>query len=565
MTERTRHATMPISPTTLLRDREQISFNLNYAAAALVILVLAALASFGGLASYRASLQAAHTQVSTFSRLLQEQTSALFQSVELTLDGFEREQPLTLPPFDAEFIAHMRERVDDLAYVRALFVLDQQGQLIQDTDPQQSNPVVLADRSYFRAILTEPALDFFVAEPVLSRTEDVWSIPVLHRLIDESGEFAGLIGAAVEPRYLNAFYQELELGEEAAIALFDRQGNILALRASGSEGVDFNPRHFPVLAQVSGEKGTFVSSELDGTERIVGYRIVPDLPLGVAVAASLESIRLGWWRETWPTFLAVGCLIILVGWLTFVLDRRQRERENMARRTLETQKLEALGRMTGTIAHDFNNVLSAAGSSMRLIRRKGPTEEIMHATEQALERGENLVQQLLSFARRRDLEVREHELNGLIADMEHVLKHAAGPGNRLEIALGENLALCLADRTQFDAALVNLVVNARHAMPNGGIIRIATHADHPPQRAASALVPGSYVTVSVSDTGTGMDKATLGKIFEPFFTTKGEAGTGLGLAQIYGFMRQIGGMVDVESKLGEGTRFNLVFRATEAR
>ncbi|EMD82902.1 hybrid sensor histidine kinase/response regulator [Pacificimonas flava] len=535
------------------------NINLNYAAALLVIALLLVLTAITAFLNYRETLGNTRQELGSLSRLLDEQTSNFFGSVDLVLDSLAEAQPQALPRYDPDFSATLRTRANGIPYVRALFMIDARGELVQDSDPHASVPVDLSDRSYFRAFLDDPDLTFLIGEPIVSRTQKVRSIPVLRKLTAADGAFAGLIGASVEPRYLNAFYNELELDDAAAVALFSTDGMVLASRAPGDDRIVYSPRRFSIPEHLP-EAGMVHSDALDGRDRIISYHLLPELGLGVAVGDGMDSVRRQWWQATWPMLLAVGALVILIAWLTYVLDRRQKERVQQVQRAITTQKLEALGQMTGGIAHDFNNVLAAAAASLRLIQSRGPTPEIMTATEQALARGENLVRQLMSFARRRDLAVARHDANALIANLDQVLKHAAGPDVRLKIELAERLPLCWTDQTQFDAALVNLVVNARHAMPDGGTIRITTALA---QRTTDAgeLPPGAYVAVIVTDTGVGMTPATLEKIFEPFFTTKGETGTGLGLAQIYGFMRQVGGAVLVESAPGQGSTFRLLFRS----
>lgn len=535
---------------------------LNYAAAAAGVVALLALTAFAAIASYREAQTTARNQVTNLSRVLAEQTYGLFKSVDLTLRNIAADRPETAPPFDAEVQTTLREQAHDLAFVRAFYVINAKGHLVQDSD--QPKTVKLGDWNYFQAFTADPYLQRFVGAPYLSHTEHVWSIPVMRRLTSADGAFAGVVGASVEPRYLNGFYNDLTLGRGAAIALFDtRDGDLLVTRNPASDQVDFTPRRFPAFAGLQQASGVFTARDVDGRVRIIAYRTIPEFSLGVAVGASVDSVRARWRRTAWPLFLAAGSLSALILGLTFAANRREQERAEAEQRALRTQKLETLGQMTGGIAHDFNNVLAAAASGLQLIRRHGPTEALLEGTEQAISRGQNLVRQLLAFARRQQLETARHDINALVSALDKVLAHAAGSNVRLRLELGAGLPLCWCDQTQFDAALVNLVVNARHAMPDGGEVLISTGLERLNKHNAAGLSPGPYVALSVEDTGVGMDEATLNRIFEPFFSTKGEGGTGLGLAQIYGFMRQIGGGVTVESAPGEGTVFQLLFRAVE--
>lgn len=535
---------------------------LNYAAAAAIVLALLALTAFVAVGSYRDAQAATRTQVTNLSRVLAEQTYGLFKSVDLTLRNIAADRPETVRPFDPELQASLRQQAANLAFVRAFYVVDAKGNLVQDSD--QPRAVRLADWDYFQAFTADPYLEFFVGAPFVSPTEHVWSIPVMRRLTGADGEFAGVVGASVEPRYLNSFYNDLALGRGAAIALFDtRDGDLIAARNPATNQVDFTPRRFPGFAGLQQTAGVFTARDIDGRTRIIAYRKIPEFPLGVAVGASVESVHARWRRTAWPLFLAAASLSALIFGLTYATNRREQERAEAEQRALRTQKLETIGQMTGGVAHDFNNVLAAAAAGLHMIRRNGPSEPVLEGMEQAISRGENLVRQLLTFARRQKLETARHDLSALVSALDQVLAHAAGPNVRVKLQLERGLPLCWSDQTQFDAALINLVVNARHAMPDGGDILISTTAEQLHKNNAAGLPPGPYVVLDVRDTGTGMDEATANRIFEPFFTTKGEGGTGLGLAQIYGFMRQIGGAVTVESEPGKGSTFSLLFRAAD--
>ena len=176
--------------------------------------------------------------------------------------------------------------------------------------------------------------------------------------------------------------------------------------------------------------------------------------------------------------------------------------------------------------------------------------------------GLKLTSQLLTFAKQGELDPRARDANELIKNLELFLKYGAGPGIQIVLDLASNLPWCRIDPSQFSAALLNLVVNARDAMPNGGEVWISTElivrtstSDSPP--------PGTYVRVRVKDSGQGMSDETLLKVFDPLFTTKGEKGTGLGLPQVCAFMRLIGGHVSVTSKIGIGTTFDLLFPSVQ--
>ena len=237
--------------------------------------------------------------------------------------------------------------------------------------------------------------------------------------------------------------------------------------------------------------------------------------------------------------------------------------ERAVHHRIQAQKLEALGRMTGGVAHDFNNLMAVVASGLRLIRGRIDNEEVRRIADTAsaaVERGTRLTQQMLAFARQQELTVVRADLNEQIAGMEDLLRNAAGPAVDMVIDVGSDVPSCLTDQTQFDTALLNLVVNARDAMPSGGTIRIATwRCANDDARRMPNLKPGPYACVTVADTGQGMTPDVLKRALEPFFTTKG-----LGLSQVYGFVRQSGGDVRIESEVGVGTTIDLFFPGLES-
>jgi PAS domain S-box-containing protein len=234
----------------------------------------------------------------------------------------------------------------------------------------------------------------------------------------------------------------------------------------------------------------------------------------------------------------------------------------------QSQKMEAVGQLTGGIAHDFNNLLAAISGSLELLQRRvesGRFDGLQRYTAAAMtaaQRAASLTQRLLAFARRQPLDPKRVEGNRLVADMEDLLRRTLGPGMELEIVLAGGLWPTLCDANQLESAILNLAINARDAMPDGGRLTIETgnaFLDEAYARSQGGEVkPGQYVMISITDTGTGMPADVMARVFDPFFTTKpiGQ-GTGLGLSMLYGFVKQSGGHVRVYSELGQGTTFRL--------
>jgi len=225
----------------------------------------------------------------------------------------------------------------------------------------------------------------------------------------------------------------------------------------------------------------------------------------------------------------------------------------------QAQKLEAIGRLAGGVAHDFNNVLTVIGGYCELLLSPLP-EDARYLTEQikkAAERGSNLTRQLLAFSRKQILAPEVLSLAGVLRGMEIMIKRMIGEDIELDLQIAPDLKLIKADPSQLEQVIMNLAVNARDAMPVGGrYAMLAANAVIANANGERILPPGEYVRLTVSDTGCGMNKATIDKIFEPFFTTKAK-GTGLGLATVHGIIKQSGGHISVASELGKGTTFSI--------
>jgi signal transduction histidine kinase len=238
------------------------------------------------------------------------------------------------------------------------------------------------------------------------------------------------------------------------------------------------------------------------------------------------------------------------------------ERKTTEAALRQAQKLEAVGQLTGGIAHDFNNLLTVVIGNLTLaIGRTGDNPAalpLLQGALQAAERGVALIQRLLAFARKQQLDARSVDLKRLLAGVEDLLHRTLGARVRLAINAEADLAPARVDANQLELAILNLTINARDAMPEGGVLHIGLQNCRANHGAPPELSPGEYIVVSISDTGTGMDEVTLARAFDPFFTTKKVgSGSGLGLPMVQGFAAQSGGAVRIQSRVGEGTTVEL--------
>ncbi|MFH5926483.1 hybrid sensor histidine kinase/response regulator [Roseomonas xinghualingensis] len=261
----------------------------------------------------------------------------------------------------------------------------------------------------------------------------------------------------------------------------------------------------------------------------------------------------------------------LIGFAKVTRDLTERREAQLAleqsrEQLFQAQKMEALGHLTGGLAHDFNNLLTGITGSLELMKarvaqgRIGDLDRYVSAAQGAASRAAALTHRLLAFARRQTLDPRPTDANRLIGGMEELIRRTTGPEIIVDTVLAEGLWLTLCDPNQLENALLNLCINARDAMPGGGRLRIETSNVMLDDRGGSAgeIQAGPYVVVTIADTGVGMSQEVIDRAFDPFFTTKPLGrGTGLGLSMVYGFARQSGGQVKIDSEVGVGTAMRI--------
>src|SRR5438445_3841524 len=334
--------------------------------------------------------------------------------------------------------------------------------------------------------------------------------------------------------------------------------NPAAARLFGWTASEVVGRPVPTVPEENGAQCTGLRPRVIGGESLNGVEVVRRKKDGTPVTASLSAAPL---RD------AEGRV---TGILTLIQDVTDVKR--LEQQFFQAQKMEAVGRLAGGVAHDFNNLLTAILGSTDLLLESLPAdhpgrEEAVETRKAAL-RAADLTRQLLAFSRQQVLAPRVLDLNDVVTDMHKMLHRLIGEDVELRTVLGENLGAARADPGQIEQVVVNLAVNARDAMPNGGRLTIETaNVDLDDGYAAehTVVVPGRYVMLAVSDTGMGMDAATKTRVFEPFFTTKPKGkGTGLGLATVYGIVKQSGGYVWVYSEPGQGTGLKIYLPGVDA-
>jgi PAS domain S-box-containing protein len=394
-----------------------------------------------------------------------------------------------------------------------------------------------------------------------------WANVVIDPIRDPSGELVGFAKITRDLTARRAAEEELRRSEERfrfllqsvtdyAIYMLDTEGNIVSWNAGAERFKGYS------AAEIIGQHFSRFYGEEDQAAGI------PKKALQTALQEGRFEAE-GWrYRKDGNRFWANVVIDPvrnddgeLIGFAKITRDLTERRRaqlslEQAQQAFFQSQKMEAIGKLTGGVAHDFNNLLAAIVGSVDLARRRlaegADITRFLDNIMQAAERGASLTHRMLGFARKQDLELRTVALPELVRGMAELLQRTIGPGITIETRFPLVLKAVRADPAQLELALMNLAVNARDAMSNGGLIILAARHEHVQVR--NGLQPGEYVCLSVADQGEGMDKETLAKAVDPFFTTKGVGkGTGLGLSMVVGMAEQCGGKLVLQSTKGEGT------------
>ena len=473
--------------------------------------------------------------------------------------------------------AHLRSRHMGFNH---LALADLDGRLLWSADPGSVMPPGLVGESaYFGGPAAgQPGL--FIAGP-LQTAADAPPVLVFSRsLRGDNGEVIAIALASLDVMTISLWISDMAVGPKTAAFLLGRDGTVLASAAAAAAALGLGERLaalHPALATLhAGRAGGLTPAQpYAGTGQLIGRRVLQDAPLEAVVVLDAPHEMATWEGLRGAAFLAAGVISVLTFALLMVgllfaarardraaLDRAREERLATMSNIAHGQRMEALGQLAGGVAHDINNVLQAVLGGARLIGKRSEDPDIRRLAlrvGEAAERGGAITRRLLAFARRDNLQAESLPVQPLLEGLRDVLAHTLGASVHVRLTIEANMPPLLADRAQLETVLVNLAVNARDAMqPLGGMLDIAAAGEVVPAEGAMGLRPGGYVRLSVGDTGCGMDAETLRRATEPFFTTKAKGhGTGLGLAMVQGFCEQSGGMLDISSLPGQGTRVSL--------
>jgi signal transduction histidine kinase len=533
-------------------------------------LVVAGVAGLGLIRERHQAIESAKRHAEATVALMEQHSASTFQAVAMALeDVANRVDSRRIPPNDPAFREGMRRNLQRMPYVRAIYVIGPDGFILHDTDYPSTPHVSLADRPYFKAHEDDPQLVRGSSSPLQSRSGTGWFIAATRR-VGSAAEFKGVAVAAIQLQYFSDLYQRIGLGAGQRILLFHKDGRLIADHPRAADRVGRTFTDFPLFQTFLPQSalGTYIN---EGPplpyERIMSYRTVEGEPLVVALVNDMRVVLAGWYRVAIGAAVALSALLVLVIAGVGAYMREQTQRRAEREQHLQAEKLEALGQLTGTIAHDFANLLSIIGNNLdlmgMLLKDDTRTTKPLAIARRAVDNGSQMTHELLGFARQRELVLSNADLNEAVRAMQHMLQQAAGQRVLLELSLADEPCPCKIDRTQLEVALINLVVNARDAMKGRGRVELRTQMLRP-LGGKKSRAGRTKVRLTVSDNGPGMSDYVRRRALEPFFTTKGEQGTGLGLAQVYGQIQKLGGDLVIESTEGVGTSIHMNFPSDAA-
>jgi signal transduction histidine kinase len=441
---------------------------------------------------------------------------------------------------------------------------------------EADEPLPAADRRCF-LLLSKNEVDNCISQPFADPSMGHYLFSLSQRLAKD-GKFNGIAQVAISADYIVGLWASATPSASDIVTMFKADGAVLAQSGRQSPAGPSRPDIGRFLVDRIGLNVTgVIRGPLfeGGVDRITVYTKVGDQPVYIALSLDQGAILRTWYKNlTVYGFVAMSATAGIVVAFGVALRRAQSENRAVSRWQAEieervkaeeqlrqSQKMEGLGKLTGGIAHDFNNLLTVIVGNLGLLKRFFPEGKAQGHLQEALKAADSAVQlttRLLAFARKQVLKPRAVDLPRLVEGMENLLLRTLGPDIKLRVSRDPGIWPALVDPNQIELIVLNLAINARDAMPVGGTLTISASNGEAGAGAPHDLGPGQYVVLTVADTGTGMDAATLGRATEPFFSTKEVGkGTGLGLSMMQGVVTQSGGGTRLSSQPGSGTQIEM--------
>ena len=502
--------------------------------------------------------------------------------LERVMDMAGRNGAAAIKAREKELHEQLHALMQNKAQLQSIWLIGPDGGVLA-SDRYYPSPAgkLASSRAYFKWHQNKGG-GLFISEPLVGYLTKVRFFDMSRGLYQPDGTFEGVASLSLLPAYFEKFHEDLISDEPGmAITMFKEDGVIMSRWPPLANAPASMAYDSPVMARLRAhdrEARTEGVSSVDGRRRVVLYGKLGDYPIYMGIGMDLSQITSNWLQEmAWLAAFGVPPLLGLA-WALGLALRKTRDavqyadklgQEALARRRVEeallqAQKLEALGRLTGGVAHDFNNALMVISNNLFLLKRRHPEADGAQVASigRAVSSATKLTRQLLAFSRKQALVAEYVSLQEKLPLVRDLIGPVIGSQIQLSVHVEPDTSEILVDSAELELALINLAINARDAMPSGGSFSLTARnalADLPP------LMKAPMVVIEAGDTGSGIDPAVIAKVFDPFFTTKpvGE-GTGLGLSQIYGLCQRAGGTADIQSLLGSGTTVRLFFPAVQS-
>lgn len=548
-----------------------------------LVIVLIVIGMLALLLQLRArEVEDARRSLLNLNTLLAESTGRTLESVDLVLQSVLEELRAAKVETAAgladlkdqrSFYESLKGRVAGLPHLDAISIVDTNGRLVTYSRGFPVKDIELTDREHFQRMQNRETEEPYVSAPIQNRATGAWTVYLARRILSQDGAMIGIAYGGMDLAAFERSYSRLSLGRGASVSLWRLDGTLLVrYPPSTVVGQRFEGPGFRGVERGSPPMVFETTSQIDGRRRIVARNVVESFPVATIMTHTRAGVLHQAREQTFVLALATVLLLASVLAVTIALVRQFWAYEAVAKaeraravaveglgeledQLRQSQKLEVIGQLTSGIAHDFNNTLTVViGNLDRLIRKFGRDDpnlvRYVDGARSGADRAAALSRRLLAFSRRQPLEPVRLDVREVVLGLEDLLQQALGRRALLQFDLATGLPAVFVDRSGLESALLNLVVNARDAMAEGGTVTIATGRPH-----EGGTDRADSVRVTVSDTGSGMSPDVLRRAFEPFFTTKeAGVGTGLGLAQVADFVRQNGGSVAIETAIGQGCR-----------
>ncbi len=534
----------------------------------IIIAAFAISSVYDGWRAYRHVVISTNREVANLASALAEQTAWSWAGTDLLLTRIAHWYPDHAGLSSGQIDQTLAAGVAGVPQVRAVRIIDPHGIVRYSSDDTVPVGKDLSNRPYFVA-QQGSAASLFITPPLVTPSGRAVVI-VSRRIIDAQGRFAGVVSAVVDFTDLSHLYAAVMLRGQFTVELLRNDGTLLVRRPAEPGLIG---HRFEALMALTPGIATEIRSPVDGQREFIAVAPVPSMPLIVDVTRS-EAIALASVEQETIHGAIRTLLLVLLGSATIVVLVRQLRRVEQTDLALrQSQKMEAIGTLAGGIAHDFNNILGAIvgyGELAQQQAREGTAlRRHLDHIMQAAGRARSLVDRILGFSRSGLAERAPVRVQPVVAETLQLLRASMPPQVRLEQELRAADSTVIGDETRLHQVTMNLCTNAVQAMPEGGVLRMVLERVElalPHALKRGRLAPGTYVRLTVSDTGTGIPPQIQDRIFDPFFTTKPVgAGTGLGLSLVHGIVADLGGSIEVASRVGEGTTFQIWLPAsTEA-